>query len=380
VSVRRLSLSDYDYELPPELIAQEPLSNREASRLLHVYPDGGLQHFSFRDLPALLGSGDLLVINDTKVFPARLYGRRDSGGSLELLLIEELDANRYRVLAKPAGKLGRGAHMSFGDGRLHAEVEGEEDGGRRIVRFELGRNRDDSLAEVLDALGTTPLPPYIKRPRREGGPDKDEIAMRNRYQTVYAAARGSVAAPTAGLHFTNALLEQLRRNGVMVASLTLHVGYATFEPIHHEAIDQHAMGAERYFVPRSTVDAIRETRGRGGKVVAVGTTSVRALESAALAEFADGWQTSRLFISPGHEFRVVDGLLTNLHLPKSSLLILVSSLGGYDIVRRAYAEAVRERYRFYSFGDAMLIHPARYGASASSTGSGNPCTSGTAGP
>ena len=337
-------LSDFDYELPPQLIAQTPVADRDRSRLLHLSPDGSLRHHTFRDLPGLLQPGDLLILNDTRVFPARLAGVRAGGGRSELLLLEQLDADRFRVLAKPARKLRKGARLFFGDGRLEAEVLEVEEDGKRIVGFRFEGDWD----ALLEELGTTPLPPYIEA-------SEDEPARRLRYQTIYARSSGSIAAPTAGLHFTEAMFEALRARGVDVGFVTLHVGHATFQPIREEEIDAHRMGVERYLVPEETREKIRT----GGRVVAVGTTTVRALESAALAGFPPGWQETDLFITPGFEFRVVSGLLTNFHLPKSSLLILVSALGGRERVLEAYREAVRERYRFYSFGDAMLLDPAR---------------------
>lgn len=341
-------LSDFDYELPRELIAQAPAAERDRSRLLHLSPDGTIRHHTFRDLPGLLQPGDLLVLNDTRVFPARLEGLRAGGGRSELLLLERLDAERWRVLAKPARKLPRGARLSFGGGKLEAEVLEVEEDGKRIVGFGFEGDWDALLQE----LGTTPLPPYI-----EG--DEDERTTRLRYQTIYARPSGSIAAPTAGLHFTEAMLEALRTRGVDVAFVTLHVGYATFQPIRDEEIEAHRMGIERYLVPDETKEKIRATQGVGRLVVAVGTTTVRALESAALAGLPPGWQETGLFITPGFEFRVVSGLLTNFHLPKSSLVILVSSLAGREPLLEAYREAVKERYRFYSFGDAMLLYPAR---------------------
>jgi S-adenosylmethionine:tRNA ribosyltransferase-isomerase len=337
-------LSDFDYELPQELIAQTPASERDRSRLLHLSPDGTLGHHTFRDLPGLLQPGDLLVLNDTRVFPARLEGVRAGGGRSELLLLERLDSERWRVLAKPARKLRRGARLSFGGGRLEAEVLEVEDDGKRIVGFRFEGDWD----ALLEELGTTPLPPYIES-------SEDERKTRARYQTIYARPSGSIAAPTAGLHFTEAMFEALRARGIDVAFITLHVGHATFQPIREEEIEAHRMGVERYVVPEQTREKIRGA----GRVVAVGTTTVRALESAAFADFPQGWQETDLFITPGFQFRVVSGLLTNFHLPKSSLLILVSAFGGRERVLGAYRDAVRERYRFYSFGDAMLLYPAR---------------------
>lgn len=336
-----MKLSEFDYELPPELIAQEPLTQRDASRLLSVSQDGRIEHSRFDALPSLLEPGDVLVVNDTKVFPARLTGSRASGGRVELLLLEDCGGARWRVLAKPARKLRLGAELTFGNGRLSAQVV---DIDPLVVRFE----HEGAFGDVLDALGTTPLPPYIHS-------SEDETATRGRYQTVYATDRGSIAAPTAGLHFTEDILARLAERHVDVARLTLHVGYATFEPIRTDNAAEHRMGVERFSVPHETAELVSS----GRTVVAVGTTSVRALESAARIDFASGWHETELFITPGFNFRVVRGLLTNFHLPRSSLLMLVSALGGIDNVRCAYREAVKERYRFYSYGDCMLLSPAR---------------------
>ncbi len=336
-------LSDFDYELPRKLIAQTPGAERDRSRLLHLSPDGTIGHHTFRDLPGLLQPGDLLVLNDTRVFPARLEGVRAAGGRSDLLLLERLDSDRWRVLAKPARRLRKGARLLFGRGRLEAEVLEVEDDGKRIVGFRFEGDWD----ALLEELGTTPLPPYIEI-------FEDEPAIRLRYQTIYARPRGSIAAPTAGLHFTEAMFEALRERGVEVAFVTLHVGHATFQPIREEDIEAHRMGVERYLVPEETKEKIRVA---GRRIVAVGTTTVRALESSARADFPQGWRETDLFITPGFQFRVVSGLLTNFHVPKSSLLILVSALGGRERVLGAYREAVKERYRFYSFGDAMLLHP-----------------------
>jgi S-adenosylmethionine:tRNA ribosyltransferase-isomerase len=339
-----LKLAEFDYELPAELIAQRPLPARDASRLLHLEPDGSTHHLGFEDLSGILQPDDLLVLNDTKVFPARLVGARATGGAVELLLLEKLDDGSWRVLGKPARKLRPASVLTFGGGLLEAEVVEQSP---LRVRFAHAGEWDD----IVDSLGKTPLPPYIE-------PMDDESQARLRYQTVYARARGSVAAPTAGLHFTEAVLDALSRRGVRVANLTLHVGHATFAPVRSETISEHSMGIERFEVPPATVEAIRQSR----RVVAVGTTTVRALESAARLDFAAGWHESDLFITPGFEFRVVGGLVTNFHLPKSTLLMLVSALGGVDAVRAAYREAVKQKYRFYSFGDAMLVYPGRHGA------------------
>lgn len=332
-------LSDFDCELPQELIAQTPAAERDLSRLLHLRSDGTTSHHVFRELPGLLRPGELLVLNDTRVFPARLEGVRSGGGRSELLLLERLDSHRWRVLAKPARKIRTGDRLSFGKGRLEAEVLSVEEEGKRIVDFRFEGHWDS----LLEELGTTPLPPYIESVA-------DERATRRLYQTIYARPKGSIAAPTAGLHFTEAMFEALRSRGVEVAFITLHVGHATFQPIREEEIERHRMGIERYLVPEETREKIR-----GRRVVAVGTTTVRALESAALAGFPSGWQETDLFITPGFEFRVASTLLTNFHLPRSSLLVLVSAFGGRERVLEAYREAVKERYRFYSFGDAMLL-------------------------
>jgi S-adenosylmethionine:tRNA ribosyltransferase-isomerase len=352
-------LSEFDYELPRELIAHEPSLERDGSRLLRLSPDGGHHHGSFRDLPSLLKPGDVLVLNDTRVVPARLLGRRrgprarglEEGGVAELLVLGELGGGRFRVLARPARKIRVGDRIDFGNGRLEAEVLETEPEGRRIVRFAF-EGRFESL---LDELGTTPLPPYIETAQ-------DEAALRTRYQTVYARPKGSVAAPTAGLHFTEAVLRELDERGVSTAFLTLHVGYATFAPVRGDVIEEHVMGTERYLVPGETRERIRAAREAGKRVVAVGTTTVRALESAARDEPSSDFRETPLFITPGFEFRWVSGLLTNFHLPRTTLLLLVSALGGTENVLAAYREAVKERYRFYSFGDAMLLYPARHGA------------------
>ena len=292
---------------------------------------------------------DLLVLNDTRVFPAKLHGRIESGGRVELLLLESGDSNIWRVLARPAKKLRAGTRIEFGKGELRAIVVEVLELGKRSIELIY----EGDLYEVLDRVGQAPLPPYIKRQSAElSGRDRE------RYQTVYAREPGSVAAPTAGLHFTPELLRSLAERGIATAELTLHVGYGTFQPIREETIENHRMERERYSIPERTVAAIETARARGGSVVAVGTTTVRALESAAFGsgELKAGPADTELFITPGFPFRVVNGLLTNFHLPKSSLLLLVSALGGVTPVRRAYREAVQEGYRFYSYGDCMLLY------------------------
>lgn len=341
-----MRLTDFDFELPPELIAQAPLERRDRSRLLHLDDRGDIAHESFRRLPDLLEPRDLLVINDTRVYPARLTGRRTTGGAVELLLVRDLGEHRWEVLARPGRKLRLGAKLAFGDGGLEAEIVERDP--TLVVQFAF----DGAWDDLVDRLGHTPLPPYIQS-------DADETLLRGRYQTVYASDRGSIAAPTAGLHFTQQTFTRLKARGVVVARLTHHVGYATFAPMRSDVVEEHRMGSERYRISPETADRIRNA----GRVVAVGTTTVRALESAVRHDFSPGWHETDLFITPGFEFRVVSGMVTNFHLPKSTLILLVSALGGNELVRRAYAEAVAKGYRFYSFGDAMLLLPALHGAS-----------------
>lgn len=351
-----MQISEFDYELPDELIAQHPLARRDASRMLVVERDSRLwRDGSFAELPFELKAGDTVVINNTRVFPARLVGRREpTGGRVELLLIRhraDVDAHAWEALARPARRLEAGALVGFGDGRLRAEVLGATGAGpERIVRF----TADGDFDSLLEEFGRMPLPPYIKR---EGSDLAEHAADRERYQTVFAERRGAIAAPTAGLHFTPRVIEELREREVGVAELTLHVGYATFAPVRSEDLAEHSVAAERFEISADAADEINRTRGRGGRVVAIGTTSVRALESAADERGrvrADAGET-RLTITPGYRFRVVDAMLTNFHLPRSSLLVLVSAFAGRELTLDAYRHAVRERYRFYSYGDCMLI-------------------------
>jgi S-adenosylmethionine:tRNA ribosyltransferase-isomerase len=347
-------ISDFDYELPEALIAQHPAPERDASRMLVLdraraaWRDG-----QFSELPSELLAGDLLVVNNTRVFPARLAGRREpSGGSVELLLIEEREPLIWEALARPARRLMRGQRVSFGDGRLRAEVTGEHDDGRRTVRFECEGDFDT----LVEEFGQMPLPPYIKRERLEDdGATRGED--RERYQTVYAAPRGAIAAPTAGLHFTPRVFDELRARGVHVAEITLHVGYGTFAPVRADDLSGHSVEPERFEISEETAHEINAACAEGRRIVAVGTTSVRALEAAADAKgrVRAGRDLARLTITPGYEFRVVDAMLTNFHLPRSSLLVLVASFAGRDLVLAAYRHAVAARYRFYSYGDCMLI-------------------------
>jgi S-adenosylmethionine:tRNA ribosyltransferase-isomerase len=349
-----MTVSDFDFDLPPELIAQEPRP-RGTSRLLIVRrADRSWSEASIADLPVHLAAGDLLVLNDTRVFPARLLGRRDpSGGSVECLLIERIDDTRWHALVHPGQKLKPGTWMRFEDPArapgvtLRAEVLERRFFGRRLVRFEVdGRPTVDA---AIDALGHVPLPPYIHR--------LDTEADRERYQTVYARARGSIAAPTAGLHFDAALLVALRDRGVEQTAITHHVGYGTFKPVRTDRVEDHHVDAERFEIPETAAAAIRAARMRRSRVVAVGTTTTRALESAAGPDVGvtAGAGLTELFIYPGYRFRVVDALLTNFHLPRSSLLILVAAFAGRELILEAYRDAVRRGFRFYSYGDAMLI-------------------------
>ncbi len=342
-------LSDFDYELPEELIAQHPLAARDGARMLLIERERRNWHDSqFAELPSYIQAGDVLVINNTRVFPARLVGRREpSGGRVELFLVRELEPRVWETLARPARRLQTGARVSFGDGRLRAEVIELFDDGRRAVRFECA----GSLEDAIEELGQTPLPPYIKR----GAVSFDED--RERYQTVYARARGAIAAPTAGLHFTPHVMEELRARGAEIVELTLHVGYGTFEPVRVEDLSEHAVAPEQYEISEAAAQNINEARARGNRIISIGTTTTRALESAVdeRGRVHAGASQAQLTIMPGYRFRVVDALLTNFHLPRSSLLVLVATFAGRDLALAAYAHAVKARYRFYSYGDCMLI-------------------------
>ena len=347
-----MRVSDFDFDLPADRIAQTPTAERQAARLLVLdRATGRLEHHTVGALPALLAPGDLLVVNDTRVVPARLRGRRvPSGGAVECLLLSRRDDGCWDALMHPGQRLRPGARVVFerGGRRLCGEVLARRFHGRRTVR--LWTDDGSAVDEAIDRVGHVPLPPYI---RRGDTPDDAE-----RYQTVYAAVRGSVAAPTAGLHLTTALLRELRQRGVGVVRLTLHVGYGTFSPIRVDEVEAHRVEPEPYHVPRETAEAVRRAREAGGRVVAVGTTTTRTLETAWRAgdgELRAGGGVSDLYLYPGVEFHVVGGLLTNFHLPRSSLLLLVSAFAGWDRIRAAYAEALRAEYRFYSYGDAMLI-------------------------
>lgn len=346
-----MKTSDFDYRLPPELIAQHPLADRTAARMMVLdRARQTLTHSHVRDLPGLLRPGDLLVVNDTRVIPARLLGvKAGTGGKVELLLLEDLGAGRWEALCGASRRPRPGARLIMAGGRITATVASWEPDGR--VTVDLASDRP--LLEVLNDAGLTPLPPYIRRDYSGGDRPED----RRDYQTVYAREPGAVAAPTAGLHLTDALLAELAARGIHRVTVTLHVGLGTFRPVDAEDVDDHRMESERYVVPEATADAIAATRASGGRVVAVGSTVVRTLESVAARHGAVRAASGRtdLFIRGDYPFKAVDAMLTNFHLPRSTLLMMVSSLAGREFVRRAYEEAVARQYRFYSFGDCMLI-------------------------
>ncbi len=344
-----MRVSDFDYELPEELIAQQPLAHRDASRMMIIDRRGqNWTDADFVSFPAYLSSGDLVVLNNTRVFPARLRGRRlQSGGQVELLLLNEVGPNTWEALARPARRLNAGALLSFGANELQAEVVGAKPDGVRVVRFDY----TGDLMNVVDRIGETPLPPYIK-----GNPSA-AANDRNRYQTVYAKDRGAIAAPTAGLHFTEEALNRVKTIGASIAEITLHIGYGTFEPVRVADVSKHRVAAERYTIQDEVANAINGVRASGHRIIAVGTTTTRALESATneAGDTAGGSGTADLTIVPGYQFRAVDCLLTNFHLPQSSLLMLVSAFAGRELVLAAYRHAITEEYRFYSYGDCMLI-------------------------
>ena len=334
---------EFDYPLPEHQIAQTPVEPRDASRLLVLdRKSGSISHHRFREFPDLLAPGDLLVMNDTRVLPARLIGVKPTGGRAEALLLRDLGGDRWEAMVFPGRRLDVGASILFGEGALEAEVVGRDPAGTRVLQFRAKDSTD--VPALIHRLGEVPLPPYIHAP----------LADRERYQTVYARLEGSAAAPTAGLHFTPWIFDRLAERGVQIATVTLHVGIATFRPVKTEEIEQHDMHEEWYEVPEATAAAIAEAPGR---IVALGTTTVRTLESAAEGprKVRPGAGRTRLYITPGREFRVVDALLTNFHMPRSSLLVLVAAFAGLDRVKAAYHQALESGYRFLSFGDAMLI-------------------------
>lgn len=342
------SIEDFDFQLPPDLIASEPLEERSASRMLTLdrrfrkFDDNG-----FSELPELLHESDVLVLNNTKVFPARLFGTTGTGAKIEIFLVEENDEEVWTALARPAKRLDSGKTIEFGPG-LTGDVLGRDENGTVRLRF----RADDDLDAAIDRLGRTPLPPYIKRETDSSDEDRE------RYQTVFAKERGAIAAPTAGLHFTPQMLSGIRGKGVEIAELTLHVGYGTFEPVRVADISQHRVHPERYVMPAETAALLNRAKHEGRRIVAVGTTTTRTLEYniAKFGEFREEAGHADLTIRPGYEFRAIDAMLTNFHLPKSSLLFLVSAFAGRELIMEAYRHAVSERYRFYSYGDCMFIY------------------------
>ena len=340
-----MKTSDFYYDLPQELIAQDPLEDRSSSRLLHLDKEtGAIEHTDFKHILQYLQPGDCLVINDTKVIPARLYGHKNETRAVnEILLLKRRENDIWECLVKPRKKARPGAKIVFGDGILTGEIIDIVDEGNRLIQF----HYDGIFEEILDQLGEMPLPPYITH----------KLQDKNRYQTVYARNEGSAAAPTAGLHFTKELLAQVKEMGVSIAHVTLHVGLGTFRPVKVDDVENHHMHSEFYMVEEEQARLINETKKNGGRVISVGTTSCRTLESAAdeegILHAGSGW--TEIFIYPGYQFKIIDGLITNFHLPESTLLMLVSALAGKEKIMHAYEEAVKERYRFFSFGDAMII-------------------------
>ncbi len=337
--------SDFYFDLPQELIAQTPIEPRDHSRLLYLNRESGeVSHHHFFDITKFLKKGDLLVVNDSRVLPARLYGHNEKGGELEILLLCCREENVWEMLVKPGKRARVGSRLSFGDGLLCGEVIAVTEEGNRICRFE---HSASSIYEVLDQIGQMPLPPYITQ----------KLSDRERYQTVYSNEVGSAAAPTAGLHFTHELMQKIEAMGVSIEGVTLHVGLGTFRPVKEENVLDHKMHSEHYSISRKTADKIIETKKNGGRVFAVGTTSCRTLEACARKNgcICEDDDFTSIFIYPGYEFRVIDGLITNFHLPESTLIMLVSALAGRENVLNAYRTAVEEKYRFFSFGDCCLI-------------------------
>ena len=343
-----MKTSDFIYDLPEELIAQTPVEPRDHSRLLRLDKSSGeVSHHHFYDIVDMLRPGDLLVVNDSRVLPARLYGcKKDTGANVELLLLEQKEQDLWETLVKPGKKCRPGAVLSFGNGLLEGTIEETLEGGNRLIRF--SHDPEKTIYEILEEIGQMPLPPYITA----------KLEDKERYQTVYSNELGSAAAPTAGLHFTKELMQRIEEKGVKIAKVTLHVGLGTFRPVKEDEITDHKMHSEHYHLPAETAALINETKANGGRVIAVGTTSCRTLETCGqLQEYplqeADGW--TQIFIYPGYKFHVLDALITNFHLPESTLIMLVSALAGYDNTMAAYKVAVDEKYRFFSFGDAMFI-------------------------
>jgi S-adenosylmethionine:tRNA ribosyltransferase-isomerase len=340
-------IAEFDYELPEALIAQEPLEKREDSRMLVVSRAGkSCEDERFFNLPRFLKKTDVIVLNNTKVFPARLFGATETGAKIEIFLVREIENQIWETLARPARRLRAGKKIIFGE-NLSAEVLEKSDEGRVFVRFEANGDFD----AILDEVGKTPLPPYIRRD--EGNLDGDRV----RYQTVFAREKGAIAAPTAGLHFTPQILEEIKNLGAHLAEITLHVGYGTFEPVRVSDLSEHKVMSERFEITEETARILNEAKAENRRIIAIGTTTTRALESSADEDgkIRAGRQTADLTITPGYRFKIIDGLLTNFHLPQSSLLVLVSTFAGHELIMKAYEHAVRSRYRFYSYGDCMLI-------------------------
>ena len=340
-----MKLEEFDYNLPEELIAQVPIAKRDESRLMVLHRDNKrIEHKTFKDVIDYLKPGDCLVRNNTKVIPARLYGKKETGANVEFVLLNQIEGDIWESIVRPGNKLKPGTKVDFGDGLLKATILDIMDGGTRKVKFEY----EGIFNEILDKIGLMPLPPYIHESLKE----------KDRYQTVYAKYNGSAAAPTAGLHFTPKLLKRIEEKGIKIANVTLHVGIGTFRPVKEENIEEHKMHTEHFYIKQEDVEKINETKKAGGRVIAVGTTSCRVLETIAseetgLVNATEG--DTGIYIYPGYKFKCIDGLITNFHLPKSTLLMLVSALAGREFVLDAYNEAVKEKYRFFSFGDAMLI-------------------------
>ncbi len=340
-------ISDFTYHLPEELIAQEPLENRGASRMLRVKRSlGTFSDDEFSNLPEILRGGDVLVVNDTKVFPARLFGLTETGAKIEIFLINEIGDDLWAALARPGRRLAAGKRIVFSDS-LSAELIEKLDDGKVSVRFYYSGN----FQKILSETGKTPLPPYIRRDSNSRDRDKD------RYQTVYARKSGAIAAPTAGLHFTSEIIQSIEERGVKIVQITLHVGYGTFEPVRVDDLSQHSVIPERFYIGSASAEVLNKARDEGRRIISVGTTTTRVLETNILkhGKYAADTGYADLTIRPGHFFRAIDGLLTNFHLPQSSLLVLVSAFGGHGLIMNAYRHAVESRYRFYSYGDCMLI-------------------------
>ena len=339
-----MKVSEFNYELPEELIAQTPIEKRDESRLMVLDKEKqSVEHKTFKDIIDYLRPGDVLVRNNTKVLPARLFGKKETGANVEFLLLNNIEGDIWECIVRPGNKLHIGTRVIFGEGKLEAEILDIMLGGTRKVKF----NYDGIFNEILDEIGLMPLPPYIH----------EELKQKDRYQTVYAKYNGSAAAPTAGLHFTPKLLRQLEEKGIIIANVTLHVGIGTFRPVKEETVENHKMHSEHYYIKKEDVEKINNAKKTNNRVIAVGTTSCRVLETIAeengMVKETEG--DTQIFIYPGYKFKCLDGLITNFHLPQSTLLMLVSALAGKDYIMNAYNEAVKEKYRFFSFGDAMFI-------------------------